>query len=219
MATWTYEIFFQQKQTPASDLFQQVITLAAGLGFPLEYPIDVLSLGGLGVTELADEAAFIEAVGTAGGHFMWAEDIHVTYDAAHWRLSFAALHDGESRDEEQAQTLKTVFSALCRDLEPRYGYAYDEEHLENVFAHFDFLTIWQSFIRSVSTGETPQLLFWLNYFEANYYTSIGGERCLAEVKPRLTRATNGRFAALADYPWEAKVAVLGENGVYRLLGG
>lgn len=217
MANWTYEIFFQQHQTPACDVFAQVIKRAARLGFAPDYPADVLSLSGLGITEHADEAAFIEAVGTSGGHFMWADDLHVTFDAAHWRLSFAALHDGDSRDEKQAHALNALLTALCQELQPRYAYAYDEDHLENIFARFDFLTIWQSFIRSVSTGATPQLLFWMNYFETSYFTSIGGERCFAQVDHQRKASTHGSFITLGEYPWEKKVAVLGEDGVYHPL--
>lgn len=94
-----------------------------------------------------------------------------------------------------AGDMHKIFVDLCKTLAPVYGYATDENGIEQ------FWTQVQRLGESVARREKPSVLFWLNYFAAAYADQIG-RNALERLPGRLASLDAGISLSLWEHPWD-----------------
>jgi hypothetical protein len=219
--TWNYEIVLQKSRGIASSLFEQIFRVTQAIGYKLLFPTSVIALNGLDALEFHDVETLANHLGSEGGNFpIWNEagqDILLAFLPQKGVFSFGVQYNLlADRHDKIAHDLEQLFFAFCIELKPRYGYSHDEWNLEVAFRGQEILTVWTQFENGVAKARIPPILFWLNYFEQEYFTRIGKEAFEKLQSFKFTQVQDGVFIQLASHPWAAKYATL-ENGKYSLL--
>jgi len=221
--TWDYTVVLRELPADRSDIVARVFGMSQSLGYNLnEKPY--LSDNEGNEHLLTSRAECHEYLATHGGSVVvfrgqepdW-EDIHLDFQWERKQIGIYVLSDFARRhDGVMAADLKAMFVFLCKNLRPFYGYSSDEWMVEGAFANKNFAARWRAFERAVRKERVPPLLFWLNYFAADYFERVGEER-MAEVPHCIVPLEDrGLFVSLSDNPWEGKLAVLDDNGRYEI---
>ncbi len=217
--SWGYNIFLPEKQEFSRQFLDQVLGLAVDLKYEPQYPVSVLTTDGMSDLRFRDVHALAPYVCSQGGSFpIWRGDdnLDLSFEPQKKKLEIFVTHDiQQGRDEQIAEDPEKLFRAYCVELESRYGYACDEWRLEAAFPGTRVLTAWQEFQDGINQGQPPSILFWLNYFDRQYWERIGPER-LKDLECDSVQVAQGIFVYLARYPWDAWLAVLGKDGRYHL---
>ncbi len=220
---WEYTVVLRELPADRSDIVARVFALGQSLGYALPKELHLFDNEG-------DEHQFLSPAGcfeylAAHGGLVTTFDNLETLDrdmslAFHWEGKEISTGSGSDfarrNDSVMAADLEAMFMLLCKELRPFYGYSSDEWMVEAAFANKDLRAQWRAFEQAVREERVPPLLFWLNYFAADYFERIGKER-LARVPHRIELLEDrGAFVYLSDYPWEGKLAILGDDGRYEI---
>lgn len=139
----------------------------------------------------------------------WYPDIDIVFNPT-GELSLGVTYDlgkYDQDDVQRARDLKGLFVALCKRLEPVYGYSRDEWRLEAAFSEKDLVKEWERFERAIRNLDPPPILFWLNYFSSSYLDRIG-DLSLESVPHNREDVPGGAFIYLAEHPWEAPIPIV-----------
>lgn len=212
--TWNYELIFEETRQFSPEFFRQILDLAGKHGYTLHDPTYVIDGNG-------DDIQFHNAedltayMCSEGGIFaIWRDelDIQVGFYPSFRHLSIGVHYNlRENRDEQIVNDLEAVFSTFCENLQPYFGYSHDEWNLETISPT---LFLYKNFEEGVAKKEPPKILFWLNYFEANYFESLGEWRFEKIAFHKLVKTEHGVFVYLASAPWNIRQAILGSDGKY-----
>lgn len=166
--------------------------------------------------ELHDLASLREHVSDLGGLFTLRKKDSNYYASV--SVSPATLRvstNGTFRpgDEEYEADLQAIFLALITRLHPLYAYSTDELTFEQEFGERKDEQ-WCMSERSDVLRSAPRVLWWLNYFDADYYAEIAPQ--LSSTGPISPERVDGGFIVrLSDSAWDAPTARLGEDGRYH----
>jgi hypothetical protein len=218
--TWTYDLIFDETTHFTPELFRQVLDVAAEQSYRLRYPTYVVDLDNVDDLEFYDAQTLSAYMCSHGGLFtVWREeeDIHIRFYPSERYIALGILYNlRRDRDEQISLDLENLFLAFCQRFQPSCGYCHDEWNLEAIFPS-DLIENWGKFKSNVLNQEPPLLLFWINYFETQYFFNIGEWR-FEELQPyKLVRTEHGVFMYLASSPWDIQHAILREDGKYHLI--
>jgi hypothetical protein len=221
--TWAYHIMLPDSPADRSGIVARVFAKSQSLGYALHKEISLFDNEGdeHQFTSPAECYDYLAAHGGLVTTFDNQETLeHDMYLAFNWEGKQISTGSGSDfarrRDGDMAADLRAMFILLCKELRPFYGYSSDEWMVEFAFASGDFQAQWQAFEQAVREQRVPPLLFWLNYFAADFFERVGEER-LARVPHHIVPLEDrGVFVYLSDIPWEGKLAILGDDGRYKI---
>ncbi len=221
--TWDYTIVLRDRVEDRASIAERVLAIGQSIGYTLAGESWVLDAEGEEHL-LQTRGDVLDFLATHGGLVtLWCKrkhcDIGLSFDWEGLTISVGVLHDLLSTDHPDddgyggcAGDLEAMFTMLCRELRPAYGYSSDEWMLEAALGTRDFPSRWRAFEQTVREQRPPPLLFWLNYFARDYFERVGAER-LAAVPHRVVRlGDEGVFVYLSDHPWDAQMALLDAEG-------
>ncbi len=221
--TWDYTIVLREPIEDHATIAERALEIGESIGYALAGESWVLDPEGEEHL-LETRGEVLDFLATRGGLVtLWCErkqrDIGLSFDWEGLTISVGVLHDllpaGDLADDGQggsAADLEAMFTMLCGELKPAYGYSSDEWMLEAALGTRDFPARWRAFEQTVREQRPPPLLFWLNYFARDYFERVGAER-LAAVPHRVVRlGDEGVFVYLSDHPWDAQMALLDAEG-------
>lgn len=221
---WEYAVVLRELPADRSDIVTRVFGMSQSLGYALiEKPYVCDNKGD--DHPFTSRAECYEYLATHGGSVAVFDgqepdgnDLRLDFDWKRKQVVTGSLSDFARRhDGVMAADLKAMFVFLCKDLRPFYGYSSDEWMVEAAFANKKYMSQWRAFERAVRKERVPPLLFWLNYFDSGYFERIGEARmgevphCIVPLEDR------GIFVSLSEYPWEGKLAVLGDDDRYEIV--
>jgi hypothetical protein len=217
--TWSLE-FSLGRVVAEDDLHGAIQALAAASGAPNTSTVPSIVVEADWFSErryqnLSDAVAYVCASGGLLTVWNGDRDYHFAVDPNGRSLRISILHELREDRPEDAITstiLSDLFSIACERLRPIHAYAIDELLLEAASGS-DLQRIVADLAAVPSAGRPPPMLFWLNFFESEYFAE-----CVASALPSrgcdVTRSTNGAAVRLGRWPWNTGIAVLGPGNRY-----
>jgi hypothetical protein len=181
----------------------------------------------VGVDTLED---LVETVAREGGSLpLWREregerddehdDLLASFRPDRHRLSLGCLHDlraDRPKDHAKAADLTRAFHLAAASPLVAYGHFSDEHLLEALWQGQDFGDAHRALWATITARQPPPILFWQTYFRADFFANLPAS-ALATLPHRAEPTPHGTFLSLADFPWNATLAVLDSStGTYHL---
>lgn len=215
---WSWTLQFPADAPISANTVERALEVAAEQGYVIQ---QLLMFDGEGDERWFDDvSALCEALVQDGGIMvLWSGEDSLEFGVwtRHGHIDIGKSNDlraDRPEDVRVAADAERIFLALCDALHPFYGYSADYYLVESVLQE-SFLAEWDMFEQDVREGKAPHLLFWLNYFSAEFVSRIGRDH-FASLPATLTERSHGIVLRLASHPWEAKMAIRQNDGSYTI---
>jgi hypothetical protein len=225
---WHYSLLVEPTKNLSTAGIRQIVRLVGSRGYSVLNPVtrivSCMRLGGMQELVSNDLDMALEILASEGGLLVfWKGDVNIqlTFDHAGEQaaISMSALQlpdtptfgtisvslDSHYLRYKQspkeslavASDVLWIFEQLCSFEDTVYGYSADEYAFEALIDR-------ASIQRDVREEKLPSVLFWLQYFGADYVAQSGLE-AFVKLGAKFQNLPNGVAISFFDYPWEVDI--------------